>query len=411
MQCSKCNTDNDADSRFCKKCGHPLEEAQAASRGLSPEEHIRIGELIYSAFKHKESGDIEKAILACQGALALNDASPQAHVLLATLYQSKGDIAAAMYEYERALDLDPQNLSTKVKLDNLRDSPVPAAAEPQDSWLGKVSPYAPVMAFGAVFVIVLVALTMFFVGGSSNQAEAPQAQQTNPQTTAPIQPYERTRYPQTQTQTPMAQQQYGIPGQAPVAQQPYGMAPATQQPYPGQPAPTQVAQQPAAPPAPAPAPVPRQTTTYQRQRAPIFPITRPAPVQVAPRPQPIFAPIIVSRPTQTSHPSISQPPAPKPAPQPVGDPEQRAVQLQRDGKYDEAISAYKEALNRTSDSGRIYQQIGLCNQRLGKRSAAVNSYNQAIRSYRDQLAAGRDPAEVQRNIRACEAGIAVSKGP
>jgi len=92
------------------------------------------------------------------------------------------------------------------------------------------------------------------------------------------------------------------------------------------------------------------------------------------------------------------------------DPEKKAVQLQRDGKYEEAISAYKEALNRTSDSGRIHQQIALCNQRLGKHSAAVNSYNQAIRSYRDQLAAGRDAAEVQRNIRACEAGIAVSKG-
>ena len=397
MQCNNCKADNDPDSRFCKNCGHSLEDVP--QRDLTSEEHIRIGELIYAAFKHKESGNLEKAILACQGALALNDASPQAHVLLATLYQSKGDVAAAMYEYERALDLDPQNLSTKAKLDNLRDAPAPAAVLPHENWLAKVAPYAPLMVFGVVFITVLIALTMFFLSGSNQQAQAPQPQDANAQTTAPIQPYARNQYPQ--AQTPVAQQQYGIPGQTPVAQQPYAAQP-VQQPYTAQ----------ARPPSqPTPAP-PQYTAPQPRQRAPIFPVTRPEPVRIAPKPLPIYSPVIVSRPIQTSHPVIMQPapPPPKPAPQPSIDPEQRAVQLQREGNYDSAIASYKEALNRTSDSGRVYQQIAICNQRLGKHSTAVSSYNQAIRSYRDQLAAGRDAAEVQRNIRACEAGIAVSKG-
>ena len=402
MQCKKCNTDNDADSKFCKKCGYSLEDTQPERGGLTSEEHIRIGELIYSAFKHKEAGDIEKAILACQGALALNDASPQAHVLLATLYQSKGDIAAAMYEYERALDLDPQNLSTKAKLDSLRDTPVLPAAKAGDGWTSKVTPYAPLMAFGAVFIIVLVALTMFFAGAPAEQTQETQAQQMYPQTTAPIQPYARNQYPQ--AQTPAAQPQYGAPAQPPAAQ-PYGapaaQTQATQQPYTAQPAQTRPSQQ--------TTPTPRQNTSSQpRQSAPIYPVARPAPVQRAPRLEPIY-PIIVSKPTpEPSRPVVSPPPTP--APQPAVDPEKKAAQLQREGNYDGAVSAYKEALNRTSDSGRVHQQIALCNQRLGKHTAAVNSYNQAIRSYRDQLAAGRDAAEVQRNIRTCEAGIAVSKG-
>ena len=380
MQCRNCNTDNDPDGRFCKQCGHSLEDV--AQRQLTSEEHIRIGELIYSAFKYKEAGDIEKAILACQGALALNDASPQAHVLLATLYQSKGDVAAAMYEYERALDLDPQNVSTKLKLTNLRETPVLPAAKPGESWAGKVAPYTPVLAFGAVFVFVLIGLTMFFMGGAKEQS--PEQPQTTPQTTAPIQPYARNPYPQAQAQSPAAPQTYT----APTAQTP-GQA---QSPAPGQ-----------------------NVATQPRQRAPGVPVSRPALPRAsswtqppAPRPEPIITPMIVSRPAP-SRPVVVGPP-PKSTPAPSVDPEERAVQLQRAGKYDDAISAYREALNRTSDSGRIYQQIALCDQRLGKHAAAVNSYNQAIRSYKDQLAAGRDPAEVQRNIRACEAGIAVSKG-
>ncbi|HET6454224.1 MAG TPA: tetratricopeptide repeat protein [Armatimonadota bacterium] len=380
MICKTCNTDNEPDSRFCRKCGHLLEDVQ--QRQLSSEEHIRIGELIYSAFKHKEAGDIEKAILACQGALALNDASPQAHVLLATLYQSKGDIAAAMYEYERALDLDPQSISAKLKLENLRDTPAIPTSAPDDTVTSKIVPYAPIMAFGAVFVLVLVALTMFFLGGSAEQLQT-SVRQTTPQTTAPIQPYARNTYPQAQTQA----QTPAPPTQAPV-QQP---TPAPRQnvaPAPRQGAPV-VSSKPA--------------TSWGQQSAP----------RLQPLPQPILSPVIVSKPIQpvVSKP-VSQPP-PKyvePEPAPSVDPEQKAAQLQRAGKYSDAISSYKEALNRTTDSGRIYQQIAICNQRLGNNAAAVNSYNQAIRSYRDQLAAGRDQAEVQRNIRACEAGIAVSKG-
>jgi tetratricopeptide (TPR) repeat protein len=83
------------------------------------------------------------------------------------------------------------------------------------------------------------------------------------------------------------------------------------------------------------------------------------------------------------------------------------MQLQGAGKYQEAVAAYREALNRTSDSGRIHQQIAICQQRSGQKDQAVQSYKSAIRSYRDQLAAGRDASEVQRNIRSCEAGIEV----
>ena len=79
------------------------------------------------------------------------------------------------------------------------------------------------------------------------------------------------------------------------------------------------------------------------------------------------------------------------------------------GKYDEAIGAYREALNQTSDPGRVYQNMARSYQRKGDHDAAINSYNQAIKAYRDQLSSGRSRSEVENGIRACEAGIEVSR--
>jgi len=66
-------------------------------------------------------------------------------------------------------------------------------------------------------------------------------------------------------------------------------------------------------------------------------------------------------------------------------------------------------MRETSDAGRVYQQIAMSYQRKGDHTLAIDSYNRAIRSFRDQLNTGRDKAEVERNIRACEAGIEVSR--
>ncbi|MCL6629622.1 MAG: zinc ribbon domain-containing protein, partial [Armatimonadetes bacterium] len=85
MQCANCGIINDPDSRYCKRCGHML--VANSHRSLTPEEHIKIGELIYAAYKHKEVGEIESAILACQGALVLNDSNASAHSLLGSLYE------------------------------------------------------------------------------------------------------------------------------------------------------------------------------------------------------------------------------------------------------------------------------------------------------------------------------------
>ena len=434
MQCRHCGAVNDPKNETCVLCGktivNPAEAEQkdpepvqappvpvlAAPRELTQEEHIRIGELIYAAYKHKESGAMEDAIVACQGALALNDRSGPAHSLLGSLYESKGDIPSAIYQFEKVQALDPGNVANLQKLDSLRQTPRPVSAGDWSAPFGKwkfpiplkfdrLVPYVPIIVPVIIFIGVLVVL-LLTVG--RNQGRAVQEGErfitpgNMPQTTPPVQPGAQPFLGQGQ-QNPMTQQQpYLGPGQ--LAPQGPGQASTEGQPNDNSPQRT----------GPVHVPVPKSGVVTGSHSATPLPTVNPQPVvrpiQPPPAQPPVMTPIVEQpRPAQ---PRPSNPPAPAPKPKPTPapqstDPEARAMQYQQAGKYSEAVSSYREALSRTSDSGRIHQQIALCYQRLGQRDQAVSSYRSAIRSYRDQLSAGRDASEVQRNIRSCEAGIDV----
>jgi len=420
MECKYCGAINDPGSKTCVLCGRTLEapkepeplvqeveapepEQPAEPKGprtLSPEEHIRIGELIYAAYKNKEAGAVDDAILACQGALALNDASAPTHALLGSLYESKGDIPSAIFEYEKVEKLDPGNVANKQKLEALRTTPfVPPqpAKRKIPVRLERLLPYVPFAAFVLVF-LAMVVVGLAVLGKNSGTSARGGYEQTGgvpsgvPQTTPPVQPYASQQpYPQGQ-QNEVRNQPFLGPGQVQSSQNPARQSPAQTTP-PSQPKPFNMQ---SALPKPPVVTGPRPINEFPS--APL-PSPKPAPYQ-----PPVITPVI-----EPTKPPVS-PPKPRPTPPPAqsaADPEERAVQLQAAGKYQDAVSAYREALNRTSDSGRIYQQIAMCYQRLGQRDQAVQNYKSAIRSYRDQLSAGRDPSEVQRNIRSCEAGIEV----
>lgn len=380
MYCKHCGTAVEVSSKFCRECGQRIEDAPLG--GTDRDERVKIGELIYTAHKCKELGSIDDAILACQGALALDEENAKAHALLGSLHQLKGDTAAAVREYERAVELDPTNAADRQQLEDLQNSQV-SPPEVKDKF-DRLSPYAPYAASIAVTCVVLVVLLML-VRGQAGRVEVGRetsGRSQNVSQTPPAQPYGQAQYPPGEYQP-----------QAPSAP-PAGGTSVPEKVIP-----------------PVPLPKAQESAANQARTSAVPP--------PGPKEPPVIVPVIEpsgtsSPPSSRSEPSgsayISSRPAPPAAPPaPSVDSEQRGLQLQRAGRYQDAISAYREALARTSDKGRLYQQIALCYQRLGEHDMAVDSYDRAIRSYREQSAAGRDQAEVERNIKACEAGIQVSR--
>lgn len=407
MNCNKCGTANDDGSKYCKECGQRLADPGRTAQ-ISADQHLKIGEFVYHAYKESEAGNLDKAIEACQGALAINDANHATHALLGSIYERKGDLARAIYEYERVVSLNPGSLDDRRKLEQLRArllSPTPVAAPSARpsfrlsdvKWL-RDPRVLPWIASVATFVIVVVVVGSLLLRGGSGKQSAPEMHgrhtATGPTQGVPGQPVPYGQGGYNPVQPGMAQQ-HGAPnaaGRVDDAEERNAASPS---------APSNRQTRPGIAPVPLPGTAPRQSASQ-----PAKPSTNEEPVIVPiPRPRPDAGPsgTAPANSVTTASPSNTV------TIQPGKSPEQRGIDLHRMGRYDDAIGAYREALNQTSDPGRVYQNMAMSYQRKGEHDAAIDSYNRAIKAYRDQLTSGRSRAEVESGIRACEAGIEVSR--
>jgi tetratricopeptide (TPR) repeat protein len=423
MYCSSCGIENEHGSRFCKACGVRLDVGTGGTQ--SSDDQVRIGELVYQAYKFKEEGKTEEAILACQGAVALNHSNAAAHSLLASLYESTGDFGGAIREMEVVVKLLPNSEPDKQKLEDLKvqkifDEPPQSSDGTFISKLASWQVYSPYIAAGLVFILMLGILTFFMGRAAKHVARVPSVPATStipsqgtPQVVSPLQT--RPNSAAQDQQPPQVNQTGQNLGDHPLQNNPptgKGIASipiAT--PSAANPAGDKNADAASAP----PKTLPGFSVVPSKSNPAITPVIEPVdndqPKTPAPAPR-------VSRSTPTAPAPVITPvaaPAPEPAPTqkwtPQGNSEAQAKEYQRVGKYDEAIRAHRQALTEGEDAGRVYQEIGYCFQKLGQHESAIQSYKQAIQIYKDQLAHGRDQGDVERNIRSCEAGIKVNEAP
>ncbi len=123
MFCTACGVKNPADSNFCKQCGKALEKPVKIDESdyihaMPEDEQARA--LLESAYQHRARGDFDGAIGLCEEALRIQPNSAATHSLIAQIALQQGDKIRAIREYERVLQLNPNSIADKIRLDELR---------------------------------------------------------------------------------------------------------------------------------------------------------------------------------------------------------------------------------------------------------------------------------------------------
>jgi tetratricopeptide (TPR) repeat protein len=447
-----------------------LAEEEAAQVELEKKQE-RVAGLLTAAFALTEQSKYVEALPIAEEAVKLLPDSTSAHALLATLYEHTEQNAKAIRAMERVVALNPESDADQMKLDQLkrgvhvlpRPTMLPAKNE------NKLPTWAPaLLAVGATSAVLGIGLYVVNLRQENPPpvAQPRYTQQQQPPTALAGSP---TGTPTAAPQAPTMSDAKGyIAPPIDTREDPFAAAKGAPN-APASPAPVQASTAPGlsrlpAPGSrpttatPAPSFVPPVTLTPQTTTKPpsntLPPInvgatTSPTPnndngngfgtggrIPVGPPPAGGLAePSNTSTPKPSSYIRIEvHPPSggsssgdtnngggggnvpppkstPAPAPQADANPLTRARRLQSAGRYQDAVSAYKEALSSGSaSSGDAQQGIAQCYQRIGDDSAARAAYRSALRAYEAQASSGRGEAAAQRGIASCKAALEVLGG-
>jgi tetratricopeptide (TPR) repeat protein len=422
MFCTQCGAYNTDDSRFCHQCGHRLQPErkiptldESAFQIDSPEQQEKIQRLLDEALAHEAEGRLHEAALACEGVLVLDPANTSAHSLLGLIYEKQGELEKAVAEYEKVVALNPDSVADRAKLDDVRRRLRMPASRPPREEPNQLPLLIGIFVAVGLFVLGLAAMNYQARPKSTpSPVQAPAATQPAPPTAytpynwyTPATPgYTQPSVPQMPSVSPGTSSL--TPPQEPSAERRETATRPGRTPLPPLPPITVVPSQPAAEPSPngrsqsrAGSGEPSAGGSVVMPDVPLQPGTS----GQAPERQPVME--ITVRPGTGGSGGVVAPPPPSMESE---DLMRVAQQHQLAGRYREAIPLYQKALQGATDKGFIYQQIGLCYQRLGDLDAARNAYQQAIAEYERQIAANQNVERARRGLEAAKQGLAACGG-
>lgn len=112
--CPKCFETNEEAAEFCQDCGAPLVDGGEGSDQEVYKDLARANLL-------RMRGDMKAANDVCLGILRRYPNNPTAHGLLGDISADQGDLAQAATWYEMALELVPDSVADRQKLDSVKE--------------------------------------------------------------------------------------------------------------------------------------------------------------------------------------------------------------------------------------------------------------------------------------------------
>ncbi|MDW8107931.1 MAG: tetratricopeptide repeat protein, partial [Armatimonadota bacterium] len=341
--------------------------SQMSANGAT-DTRAQLERLMREAMGLYEQGRLEEALLACEGALTLDERFVPALSLKGLIHERRGQIREAIEAYERVKAISPLSVSERARLEALlrqqRATVHSVSARPL--WY-EVLP--AVIAFLGAGLVLLIGLALVLRWSASATPPPAQVATTSEPAVAQSVPPPRVP-PPAETPSPPAQPQPVVP---PVLVDPSRVALAPAEPrstprgaIPNLPAPESSA--PATPTAegasPAKETVPAPTTSQSE----VMPD-----VKVEETQRGVYR-IVVRRANdaQTNQPTTNRS---------ANDALSQAQAHQRAGNYREAIQAYLQALPNAPNPAEIHQQIAICYLRLGEKANARTHFLQAIAEY------------------------------
>jgi Flp pilus assembly protein TadD len=340
-------------------------------------------QLMREAVSLFEQGRLEEALLACEGALALDETYAPALSLKGLIHERRGQVAEAIAAYERVQAVNPLSVAERARLDALRRQ-ARAAVRPAPVRPLWVETLPVALAFLGEGLVLLIGFALI-LRWSAPPAPAPsQPVASSAETLAPVAPPPST-IPTPPAETPPPNpQQVIVP---PVTVDPSRLALAPAEPaLPRGEIPTL--------PAPESKPAPKQETPKTEGDRPRDAEVMPD-VKVEETQRGVYEIRVERAPSQSPNRS-----APRSA-----DALTQAQNLQRAGNYREAIQMYLQALPTAPNPAEVHQQIATCYLRLGDKANARTHFLQAIAEYERQIQAGRDVETARQGIAACQDGL------
>ncbi len=153
--CPKCLALVAAQATYCPECGAALGDSTEGSDQAVYQE-------LTKANLARMRGNVDEGIDICLGVLRRFPNNASAHILLGDFYSDRNDLPKAAEWYEMAVDLSPDSVAAKGKLEGVRERMVNNEAVATAKRLG-----LPQRASHVVAYIVGVTLLIAIVGGAS----------------------------------------------------------------------------------------------------------------------------------------------------------------------------------------------------------------------------------------------------